>query len=289
MAKLPAFQFYPGDWQKDPELRRCSKAAKGVWIDMLVLMFECPNRGVFANAGGEPWSDQEIAEAIGGDTAANVALINELLLKGVAKRNDRGAIYSKRMVRDEQVRRQGNSRVKRHRNASCNGDVTGDVTPVAEDEGEEEVEVERFMSLPLNDNSEYAVTFQYLEELKSLYPAVDVEQQLRNMLGWLKASPDKRKTRRGVNKFINGWLAREQDRGPRTGSTHGTHRQNGIGEKQQALRDHNAKAIAELRRSVGITVADEEPLREASGHDGRPALAASVIEIPHRDGTQGSD
>lgn len=28
--KLPAFQFYPGDWRKDPNLCRCSHAAKGV-------------------------------------------------------------------------------------------------------------------------------------------------------------------------------------------------------------------------------------------------------------------
>ena len=29
--KLPAFQFYPGDWRKDPSLCRCSHAAKGGW------------------------------------------------------------------------------------------------------------------------------------------------------------------------------------------------------------------------------------------------------------------
>ena len=35
--KLPAFQFYPGDWRKDPNLCRCSHAAKGVWIDSAVM------------------------------------------------------------------------------------------------------------------------------------------------------------------------------------------------------------------------------------------------------------
>lgn len=103
-AKLPSFQFYPGDWRKDPDLSRCSKAAKGVWIDMLCLMFECEDRGVFAT-GGEPWTDEEIAAAIGGDTGANLACIDELLRKGVARRNDSGAIFSRRLVRDEQKRR----------------------------------------------------------------------------------------------------------------------------------------------------------------------------------------
>lgn len=33
------------------------------------------------------------------------------------------------------------------------------------------------------------------------------------MRGWLLSNPNKRKTRRGIEKFINGWLSREQDKG----------------------------------------------------------------------------
>lgn len=46
MAKLPSFQFYPGDWLKDPDLRICSLAAKGLLIDMLCYMHESQERGV---------------------------------------------------------------------------------------------------------------------------------------------------------------------------------------------------------------------------------------------------
>jgi hypothetical protein len=38
--KLPAFLFYPGDWMKDPQLRACSPAARGIWIDLLCAMHE---------------------------------------------------------------------------------------------------------------------------------------------------------------------------------------------------------------------------------------------------------
>ena len=48
---------------------------------------------------------------------------------------------------------------------------------------------------------------------KETYPAVDVEQELRKMVAWSHSNPTRRKTRRGVNRFINSWLAREQDRG----------------------------------------------------------------------------
>lgn len=104
MAKLPSFQFYPGDWQKDPDLRRCSHAAKGVWIDMLCLMFEADERGVLAT-NGVAWSDEEIACAVGGDAATTIGAIQELTFKGVAKRRSNGALYSKRMVADENKRR----------------------------------------------------------------------------------------------------------------------------------------------------------------------------------------
>ena len=68
-------------------------------------------------------------------------------------------------------------------------------------------------NLPLNDGTLYGITQQEIAEYVNLYPAVDVHQQIRNMIGWLNASPVNRKTRRGIKKFINGWLARNQDSG----------------------------------------------------------------------------
>lgn len=69
------------------------------------------------------------------------------------------------------------------------------------------------ITLPLNDGSEYLVSQEQCQEWAGLYPAVDVIQQLRGMRGWLLSNPDRRKTRRGINRFITGWLAKEQDRG----------------------------------------------------------------------------
>ena len=69
------------------------------------------------------------------------------------------------------------------------------------------------VELPLNDGDIYPVTQEQAAEWGSLYPAVDVMQQLRAMKGWLNANPAKRKTRRGILRFANGWLSREQDRG----------------------------------------------------------------------------
>ena len=68
------------------------------------------------------------------------------------------------------------------------------------------------IALPLNDNTEHEITQEEVTELASLYPAVDVMQQLRNMRGWLLSNPSRRKTKKGIRAFITTWLAKEQDR-----------------------------------------------------------------------------
>lgn len=67
--------------------------------------------------------------------------------------------------------------------------------------------------LPLNDKSFYDVPLDKIALWKETYPGVNVEQELKRMTAWLDANPTRRKTKRGITKFINGWLSREQDRG----------------------------------------------------------------------------
>lgn len=69
------------------------------------------------------------------------------------------------------------------------------------------------IELVLNDKSFYPITQRDADEWQELYPSVDVEQQLRSMKGWLNSNPAKRKTRRGIRRFINSWLSNEQDKG----------------------------------------------------------------------------
>ncbi len=40
MTKKPSFQFYPGDWMKDPKLSMCLPITRGIWIDLLCAMHE---------------------------------------------------------------------------------------------------------------------------------------------------------------------------------------------------------------------------------------------------------
>ena len=76
-------------------------------------------------------------------------------------------------------------------------------------------------NIPLNTGEEYPVYKKDIDEWQKLYPAVDVRQELNKMRGWCLANPSKRKTKRGVKKFINNWLSRQQDRGGTPGFSPG--------------------------------------------------------------------
>lgn len=73
------------------------------------------------------------------------------------------------------------------------------------------------ISLLLNTGEEYGIVQSDIVEWQELYPAVDVMQELRNMKGWCKENAAKRKTARGIRRFITSWLAREQNRGGTVG------------------------------------------------------------------------
>lgn len=122
-----------------------------------------------------------------------------------------------------------------------------------------------FITLPLNDETEFPVTESMLVEYEGLYPSVDVRQELRNQRGWLLSEPSKRKTKRGIKKFITGWLSREQDRGPKPGAG-GTHAQskptasNG-GESRAMQKFHEAARARFGEDFMEILEGDAGPVR----------------------------
>lgn len=87
---------------------------------------------------------------------------------------------------------------------------------------EPEADVE---ALVLNDGSEWRPTEALFAEYVRLYPNVDVKQQFNVMRSWCLSNPKKRKTRRGITRFVNSWLAREQDKGYRRPANNGSYQQ----------------------------------------------------------------
>ena len=69
------------------------------------------------------------------------------------------------------------------------------------------------IQLILNDKTFYDVPMDKLALWREAYPAVDIEQELQKMRAWLDSNPTRRKTRKGIDRFINNWLAKSQDSG----------------------------------------------------------------------------
>ena len=150
-------------------------------------------------------------------------------------------------------------RVRKHREQKalqCNIDVTSSNKMVTERreeiEKEKDIEIDKntispevetsaqevFISLPLVTGSgSFDVTFNYLNSLRQLYPAVDVEQEFRKMYGWLDSNPRNRKTSRGIKRFITSWLGRAQDRAPITRTAPADNRRMSTGEYMQSTSD----------------------------------------------------
>lgn len=67
-------------------------------------------------------------------------------------------------------------------------------------------------ALPLNDGTEWRPTEDEFKEFIRIYPAVNVRQEFASMRGWLIGNPTKRKTNRGIKRFVTSWLSRAQDK-----------------------------------------------------------------------------
>lgn len=116
--RKPWGKWYWLDWRGDARLRRCSYAARGLWVDLLSLMGgECDREG-YLIMEGKTLPPEELAQLLGGSARDVGRLIAELEDKRVFSRvGDEGlpddlkvivasdlpvgTIFSRRMVRDK--------------------------------------------------------------------------------------------------------------------------------------------------------------------------------------------
>jgi uncharacterized protein YdaU (DUF1376 family) len=65
----------------------------------------------------------------------------------------------------------------------------------------------------------YPVKQSQLDDWQEAYPAVDVMQTLNRIKSWCSSNPTKRKTMTGMSKFIDTWLAKNQNEGSQNNET----------------------------------------------------------------------
>lgn len=103
MSKRPSFQFYPPDWRNDPGLRLCSMAARGLWIEMMCLMHEGEPYG-HLTLQGRPLAPDSLSRLVGESPAQVKRWLRELADNEVYSVAGDGSLFSRRMVRDEELR-----------------------------------------------------------------------------------------------------------------------------------------------------------------------------------------
>jgi len=101
--KRPSFQFYPSDWLRDTALRSCSTGARGLWIDMICFMHEGQPYG-YLKVGNKVILANNLARMVGESVSVVEDWLDELKQAGVYETTEEGVIYSRRMIRDENLR-----------------------------------------------------------------------------------------------------------------------------------------------------------------------------------------
>src|SRR3990167_7162897 len=115
MSKLPFMQFYPADWLQDTRI--LSPQAKGAWIDLLCAAWIAPERGQLY------WSYDHVQHFLGvtSEEVDNILLELDESNVGIVERDNVKrcvTIKCRRMIKEEDKRKQVFERVKRFRNAN---------------------------------------------------------------------------------------------------------------------------------------------------------------------------
>lgn len=132
--KNPAYQWYPGDWRRDPGVQALDYEHRGVWRELIDMMHWSPERGRLLFASGNIPNDEEVAQMLGIAEAKWKQIRSKLLSTGVAKLDADGAIVCRRMWRDEQTlraRREAGRKggtISRPKQNESNGEATAKQT-----------------------------------------------------------------------------------------------------------------------------------------------------------------
>lgn len=239
------FRHYAG-MMRDEKLVRVAVKSKQpvervvwVWGAILESAAEINDGGRFEFDVGEAayflrCDESELADIVGGLEASG-----RLVASCVVRWSDRQheSDSSRERQRRYRARRNADSRseLRERQDGDADvdgGDVTrpsrdGAVTPQETDtETEEDVGASAptspepakaapvaVIGLPTASDGDFPIVEADVVEWATAYPGVDVRQQLAAMRSWLIANPTRRKTKRGMRKFVVAWLDRRQNAG----------------------------------------------------------------------------
>ena len=208
----PAFQFYPKDWLSDTGLRCCSPAARGLWIDMLCIMWSSPKRGSLLTPANMQIACKSLQNLTCISSANDVQkYLDELEEHGVFSRLDDGTIINRRMY--FQAQRENDISEKR-RIAACKSHAKRKQKPHAKPAAPTPT------ALPSASPTAKTKTKPFVYECDlfkidakthkrytDAFPDVDLLAHYKKMAAWLVSHPRKYGQ---IMVFVYEWLQKEQ-------------------------------------------------------------------------------
>ena len=233
------------DSKRIKKLRKLAGGDTYTIIYLKMQLVAMKKGGILEYTGLEKTFAEELALELDEEPGNVGVTVNYLLSCGLLEETSQSEYFVPYAVMNTGSEGTSTKRVREHRERKalqCNADVT-QMKQTCNVEKEIEIEIEKateehkdnntllpgaetppsppkqkkpsspvVISIILNDKTEYQITEDDVNTWKELYQAVDIMQELRKMKGWADANPSKRKTRGGIKRFINAWLAREQDK-----------------------------------------------------------------------------
>jgi hypothetical protein len=105
----PGFYWYPKDWMGAADVGLCSYAARGLWMELLNLMFLSPKRGYLLLPNNNKPDNKMITKLCRGDSVEETEkLLKELEQNNVYSKTEDGCIYCRvmkdRSEKEEQIK-----------------------------------------------------------------------------------------------------------------------------------------------------------------------------------------
>lgn len=220
----PADLWFWADWFSSVDVRACSLAAQGLWINMLGIMSRSDRKG-YLSINGVPMTSKELARFVGVFNDEVDRLLKELEYYRVFSRDEDGTIYNRRMVKEADLsrKRAEAGRLGGYAKQSSGkplANVSGKRLATLEDEDEDEDKSS------LNHKRKGVARIDFdpstrvwsgieavdMEAWAKAYPACDINGELAKAGEWIIANPAKGK-KSNYRRFIVNWLGRSQDRG----------------------------------------------------------------------------
>ncbi len=100
----PGFYFFCNDWMSDTGLQSCSLAAKGLWIEMINLMWVSPKRGYLLLQNANKPDIKQLAHLVRSTVVQVEELLVELCQNMVYSTDENGVIYCRKILKMEHIR-----------------------------------------------------------------------------------------------------------------------------------------------------------------------------------------